>query len=86
MATLCCMILPFKNSGRKKSDKTTSSCIDIVSLKISMRNNLGKTYKVKKMLSDVQTGYYLGVDSALNLAILYESITRFNLQDHFLNL
>jgi hypothetical protein len=53
MATLCHMILPFKNPGREKSGKMTSSCIDIASLKTSMRNYLGKTHKVKKILFDV---------------------------------
>jgi hypothetical protein len=47
------MILPFKTPGREKSGKTTSSCIDIASLKTFMRNRLGKTHKVKIVQSDI---------------------------------
>jgi hypothetical protein len=39
------MILMFKYSGREKSGKTTSSCIDIDSLKTFIRNRLVKLTK-----------------------------------------
>jgi hypothetical protein len=55
------MILPSENSGREKLGKTTSSFINITSLKTFMTNFLEKTHKVKIVQSDVQTCYCLGV-------------------------
>jgi hypothetical protein len=80
------MLLPFKNPGREKSGKAISSCIDIASLKTFMRNGIGKTHKVKKSAILYLNRLLFRSRLPLNLAILCESIIRFNLQDHSLNL
>jgi hypothetical protein len=48
---LCHMMLPFKNPCMEKSVNMTS-CV-VASLKIFMRNRIGKTHKAKRVQYDV---------------------------------